>query len=218
MSERHACRLLNLARSTHRYKPHDRQRNDRLRQRRRELAEKPPRFRLSTPARTAKPRRLACQSQAGSSALPRRAPQSATPTAQALDTNWPASFGSSDACQRTLVDGFRGRLYSERTAVRVLNIVDDHTRESLAVEVDSSLGAGRVLRALEQAVEQRGKPTAIVCDNGPEFRARALQAWGEQRNITLAFIEPGKPDAERLRFTLHLFQTLRYDRSCWATK
>jgi putative transposase len=78
-------------------------------------------------------------------------------------------------------------------AVRVLNIVDDHTRESLAVEVESSLAVRRVLRALEQTVEQRGKPTAIVCDNGPEFRARALQLWGEQRNITLAFIEPGKP-------------------------
>jgi putative transposase len=69
--------------------------------------------------------------------------------------------------------------------VRVLNIVDDHTRESLAVEVDTSLAAARVLRALERTVVERGEPTAIVCDNGPEFRGRVLQAWSEQHHARL---------------------------------
>jgi putative transposase len=68
--------------------------------------------------------------------------------------------------------------------VRVWNIVDDHTRESLAMEVDTSL---------EAVIQTRGKPTAIVCDNGPEFRSRNLEAWSEQRKVRLEFIEPGKP-------------------------
>ena len=45
--------------------------------------------------------------------------------------------------------------------VRVLNVVDDHTRESLAVEVDTSLASERVVRALEAAIQEHGKPAAI---------------------------------------------------------
>ena len=77
--------------------------------------------------------------------------------------------------------------------VRVFNVVDDHTRESLTVEVDTSLASDRVVRSLEATIQQCGSPTAIVCDNGPEFRSRALEAWSEQRKIRLEFIEPGKP-------------------------
>jgi putative transposase len=50
-----------------------------------------------------------------------------------------------------------------------------------------------VVRALEAVIQTRGKPTAIVCDNGPEFRSRNLEAWSEQRKVRLEFIEPGKP-------------------------
>lgn len=77
--------------------------------------------------------------------------------------------------------------------VRILNIVDDHTRESLAMEVDTSLASLRVVRALETAIRERGKPEAIICDNGPEFRSRSRETWSEQRKVRLEFIEPGKP-------------------------
>lgn len=76
---------------------------------------------------------------------------------------------------------------------RTLNIVDDFTRESLAIEVDVSLSGLRVTRVLDQLIETRGLPKSIVMDNGPEFTGRALDAWAYHRGIALAFITPGKP-------------------------
>lgn len=76
---------------------------------------------------------------------------------------------------------------------RTLNIVDDHTRECLAIEVDMSLPGARVVRVLDRVVEERGVPSSIVVDNGPEFAGRALDAWATRRAIQLRFIDPGKP-------------------------
>jgi len=78
-------------------------------------------------------------------------------------------------------------------AFRTLNIVDDFTRECLALEVDVSLPGARVVRVLERLVELRGKPEVIVVDNGPEFAGRVLDAWAYEQGVTLAFIRPGKP-------------------------
>ena len=58
--------------------------------------------------------------------------------------------------------------------IRILAIVDASTRECLTLEVDTSLSSQRVTRALEQAIEQRGLPESIRCDNGPELIARSL--------------------------------------------
>ena len=66
----------------------------------------------------------------------------------------------------TLVNGRR---------FRVLNIMDDYNRESLAIEVDTSLPALRVIRVLERLVAYRGKPKAIRVDNGPEFISERLK-------------------------------------------
>jgi len=77
--------------------------------------------------------------------------------------------------------------------IRMLTIVDDCTRECPAIEVDTSLGGLRVRRVLDRIARERGLPEAIVLDNGPEFRGRALAAWSEQRGVRLEFIQPGKP-------------------------
>lgn len=76
---------------------------------------------------------------------------------------------------------------------RAFTLVDDCTREPLAIEVDFSLSADRVVRTLERVIAQRGQPQAIVCDNGPEFTSRTMLSWAHHRGITLAFIRPGKP-------------------------
>ena len=57
---------------------------------------------------------------------------------------------------------------------RTLNVVDDFTRECVAIEVDTSLSGERVTRVLDRAIEQRGQPTSLVMDNGPELAGRAL--------------------------------------------
>ena len=76
---------------------------------------------------------------------------------------------------------------------RTLNVVDDCTREALAMEVDFSLPAARVVRALDRVAEERGYPSAIVVDNGPEFISEALGLWAEEHEVALTFIQPGKP-------------------------
>jgi putative transposase len=76
---------------------------------------------------------------------------------------------------------------------RVLNIMDDYNRELLAMEADLSLPTLRVIRVLEYLKEFRGLPTMIRVDNGPEFISHALDAWCRKHDITLVFIQPGKP-------------------------
>ena len=76
---------------------------------------------------------------------------------------------------------------------RLLNVLDDFNREGLGIEVDLSLPAARVIRALEQIIEWRGHPKVIRCDNGPEYISGALKSWAEQRNIRIQYIQPGKP-------------------------
>jgi len=84
----------------------------------------------------------------------------------------------------SLVDGRRFRL---------LNIIDDYNRESLAIEIDTSLPALRVIRTLHRLIEMRAKPNVIRVDNGPEFISDRLQQWCDNQQIRLQFIQPGKP-------------------------
>jgi putative transposase len=76
---------------------------------------------------------------------------------------------------------------------RVLNVIDDFNRESLAIEVDTSLPSSRVIRVLDRIIAERGCPANIRCDNGPEFINHKLDAWSseERRRISLQFIQPG---------------------------
>jgi putative transposase len=91
---------------------------------------------------------------------------------------------SMDFTTDTLADG-RG--------FRTLNIVDDFTRECVAIEVDRSLPSLRVARVLDHLQATIGLPQSIVVDNGPEFAGRTLDAWAYARGVTLCFIRPGKP-------------------------
>jgi len=83
---------------------------------------------------------------------------------------------------------------SDGRKLRTFNVLDDYNRECLAVEVDRSLPSLRVIRALEQIIEWRGKPAALRCDNGPEYISHELVAWATTQRITLIYIQPGKPN------------------------
>jgi putative transposase len=76
---------------------------------------------------------------------------------------------------------------------RTFNIVDDFNREVLAIEIDLSLPAARVIRVLERVIAWRGYPAKLRMDNGPEFISSALAEWAEEHRIKLDFIEPGTP-------------------------
>lgn len=77
--------------------------------------------------------------------------------------------------------------------IRMLTVVDGFTRECPAIEVGVSLGSRRVTRALEQVIAERGAPKSLRSDNGPEFTSRHYLAWCEERGIVPIHIEPGKP-------------------------
>ena len=76
---------------------------------------------------------------------------------------------------------------------RTFNVMDDYNREGLGIEVDLSLPSQRVMRALDQIIAWRGKPSALRCDNGPEYISEKLVGWANERKITLMYIQPGKP-------------------------
>ncbi len=76
---------------------------------------------------------------------------------------------------------------------RTFNVMDDYNRQALRIEIDRSLPAARVIRALDQLIELRGKPKRLRMDNGPEFVSKALADWAQRQAVILQFIQPGKP-------------------------
>lgn len=88
---------------------------------------------------------------------------------------------------------FMSDALSDGRKFRVLNIIDDYNRESLKIEVDTSLPALRVQRALDQVIAVRGKPANIRSDNGPEFISQVMEQWGERNKVSWHYIQPGKP-------------------------
>jgi putative transposase len=76
---------------------------------------------------------------------------------------------------------------------RILCIVDDFTREALALIVDTSIGGQRMARELDTLIARRGKPATIVSDNGTEMTSRAILEWTNRTRIEWHYIAPGKP-------------------------
>ena len=96
-----------------------------------------------------------------------------------VNQSWSADFMSD-----SLNDGRRFRTF---------NVIDDHRRECLAIEIDLNLGSRRVIRVLDRIAEVRGLPLRLRLDNGPEFTSVAVAEWAEQNGVELEFIKPGRP-------------------------
>ncbi len=77
--------------------------------------------------------------------------------------------------------------------LKLLTVVDEWTRECLAIEVQGRITADRVIDVLRRLIEQYGAPRFLRSDNGPEFIARAVKSWVARSGIQTAYIEPGKP-------------------------
>jgi putative transposase len=104
---------------------------------------------------------------------------------------------------------FMGDHLANGRQYRLFNVLDDFNREGLGIEIDFSLPAERVIRSLEQIIEWRGKPSAIRCDNGPEYISKLLMEWAEKHNIKLLFIQPGNP--QQNAYVERYNRTVRYD-------
>lgn len=78
--------------------------------------------------------------------------------------------------------------------IKILNVIDDFSRECVLVEVARSITGRRVAELLQLVVERRGCPAVIRSDNGSEFTSNAMDLWAKQSGILLDFIRPGKPN------------------------
>lgn len=76
---------------------------------------------------------------------------------------------------------------------RILAIIDDHTRECLALVADTSISGARVARELDAVIRLHGKPATIVSDNGTELTGRAILGWQAETEVAWPYIAPGKP-------------------------
>ena len=101
-----------------------------------------------------------------------------------LDITRPNQTWAMDFVSDTLFDG---------RPIRVLTVVDCHTRESLAIEPRASFRAYQVAEALDRITRERGRPKSIRCDNGPEFAGRVLDQWAFFNQVELDFSRPATP-------------------------
>lgn len=192
LRERRCCRVLGISRSLVRYVPRP-DRNGLLRARLKELAEARRRFGsprlhvlLKREGFTVNHKRVERLYREEGLSLRRKRRKKAgshlrvvLPAASRINERW-----SMDFVTDSLTTGRR---------FRSLTIVDDHTRESVAIECDFSLTGMRVARVLDRVSMTRGLPHIITVDNGPEFAGKALDAWAYQKGVKLNFIRPGKP-------------------------
>lgn len=79
------------------------------------------------------------------------------------------------------------------TALKWLSLIDEHTRECLALTVDRGLTSEDVINTLAELFHRRGLPKCIRSDNGPEFISRAIRAWLDRLGIEILYISPGSP-------------------------
>ena len=90
------------------------------------------------------------------------------------------------------VDFIQDQTMTGRT-LRFLTVTDEFTRESLAIEVNSSLPAQKVKSTLDRVIAERGAPAFLQCDNGPEFIALLLRGYLAGKGVKTAYIDPGSP-------------------------
>ena len=192
LSQRHACRLFKISRSVFRYQKKSKDDSE-IRTKLLDLAERKPRWGFgkmfgylrNQGHRWNHKRVRRVYREAGlnlrikpKKRLPKRNPEPLTIPKQANES-WSVDF-MSDA----LTSG---------KSFRTLNVIDDFNREALWIEIDTSLPAARVIRVFDMLATWRGYPAKIRMDNGPEFISSRLAEWAKDREITLDFIEPGKP-------------------------
>lgn len=193
MSERRACRLVGLSRTSWCEPPTVDEQTQKLSARIIELAHRRRRFgyrriydllraegcpdnhkrvwRLYSEAELAVRRRKKAK----------RPPSERTPLAQATCPN---DVWSMDFVMDSLANARR---------LKCLTVADDFTHESIDIAVDHGISGGYVVRVLEQAARFRGYPRAIRTDGGPEFTSRAFLGWAHARGIEHLLIEPGRP-------------------------
>jgi putative transposase len=192
LSERQACRLVEVSRSTARYRPHPRD-DAPLAERLRKITRRKPRYGYR--------RAWATLRRAGERINHKRVYRVWRKEGLSLKNRRRrkrARSGASVPCQATrphqvwTYDFIHDACISGRK-LKLLTVVDEFTRECLAIEVGTSIRAGQVIEVLQPLFEHRGRPEFLRSDNGPEFVAHQLKAWLAEAGTQTHYIEPGSP-------------------------
>ena len=190
-SERRACSLVGLSRSVAQYRRR-RRGDEKLRGRLKELARKYPRYGylllhglLSNEGLVVNRKRTyRLYREEGLQVRRQRRKKLSRPRTTLPAPTAPAQRWSMDFVSDQLV---RGRRF------RVLNVIDDYSRECVGQIVNISIGRERVVRFLDELGQKRALPKTLVCDNGSEFTSKAMSLWSRKAGVELHFIQPGKP-------------------------
>lgn len=193
-SQRHACTLIGIARSSARYTPHVRDGEMELRARMRELAMAHRAYGcgqmihlLKREGRQVNKKRVHRLWKAEGLQLPRRSPRKrfCGPKGEVLKKAMYANHvWTYDFVEDRTAKGQK---------LRILTVLDEYTRESLSIRVERSMSSARVISTLEWLVMIYGAPVHIRSDNGPEFIAKAVRDWLARRGCETIFITPGSP-------------------------
>ena len=192
VSERQACRLLEVDRTTYRYQPRP-DHNAALREALVAVAREKPRFgyrrlwieltkKQGREVSLGRVHRLCRAEKLSVRRLKRKRIKGIAPLNPLLtrpNQEWALDFVS-DAL-------------SNGRALRALTMVDSFTRECPAIEVSTGISSRQVTRTLERVIGERGAPRALRCDNGPEFTSRHFVGWCADKGINLVHIQPGRP-------------------------
>lgn len=195
-SRRRACKVVNQPRSTDRYVPQPRDEEERLKKLLKEISDAEPRWGYRTAARQLRregwrinDKRVQRAWREEGLKVPQRQRKrrrlgSSGNSSQRQRARSPNEVWSYDFVMDQTSDGRR---------LKLLCVVDEFTRECLAIHVARNIGAMEVIEVLEGIVKERGTPKHLRSDNGPEFIAGAVRRWLEQQGIATLYIEPGSP-------------------------
>ncbi|MDD2230243.1 MAG: IS3 family transposase [Candidatus Cloacimonetes bacterium] len=194
LSERHACRLVELNRNTKRYQTRIKQENVAIEKFLREKVALPrsqcyglPRLLVLVRKKfgIVNHKRVERIYRSANLQLARRAKKYVKRTPVPLDKAFaPNQVWAMDFMSDTLQNGRK---------FRVFNLIDTFSKESVHQIIDSSLQGSRIVRELTQLSEQRRLPQAIICDNGPEFTSKVMLKWADEKGVKLGFIAKGRP-------------------------
>lgn len=191
LSERHACRLVGLNRSTYRYTACD-DKDVELRERLNALASQYPRYGYLMLHSLLKSEGLVQNKKRTYRLYTEESLQVRIKKRKKLYRPRQVLTVPESTNERWSMDFVSDQLNNGRR-FRVLNVVDDYSRELVGQLVSVSISGLQVARFLNQLMEQRAKPNNIVCDNGPEFTSKAMFLWSKDSGVKLSFIQPGKP-------------------------
>ena len=193
LSCRRACTLLSVARSTLRYRSRLVERDADVTARMRELALQYPRYGyrririfLGREGHVLSPKRTHRIWRAAGLQVPRRRPRRrvAASRPRPLPPSGPNQVWAYDFIHDWCANGQK---------LKCLTVVDEWTREALAIDVAGSIRSGRVVEVLAKLISLHGAPRHLRSDNGPEFISTAIMKWLVDEGIETAYIAPGKP-------------------------